>query len=59
MKNNTPKHFALQLGSLISLYLSLTFLLVLLFGLINLKFPDAAEGYYMIERARAIVYASG
>ena len=51
MKNNTPKHFALQLGSLISLYLSLTFLLVLLFGLINLKFPDATDGYYMIESA--------
>ncbi len=51
MKNNTPMHFALQLGSLISLYLSLSFLLVLLFGLINLKFPDATDGYYMIESA--------
>lgn len=51
MKYNTPQHFALQLGSLISLYLSVSFLLVLLFGLINLKFPDPAEGYYMIESA--------
>lgn len=47
MKNNhIPKQFALQLGSLISLYLSLSFLLVLLFGVINLMFPDAAEEYY-------------
>jgi hypothetical protein len=51
MKNNTPKHFALQLGSLISLYLSLSFLLVLMFGLINLLFPDAADMQYMIESA--------
>lgn len=50
-KNSTPMHFALQLGSLISLYLSLSFLIVLLFGIINLKFPDATEGYYMIESA--------
>lgn len=52
---NTPQHFALQLGSLISLYLSLSFLLVLLFGLINLKFPDATEGYYLIESASSSV----
>ena len=52
MKNNhTPKHFALQLGSLISLYLSLTFLLVLLFGIINLMFPDATENRYLLESA--------
>jgi Domain of unknown function (DUF5671) len=50
-QNATPKHFALQLGSLISLYISVSFLIVLLFGLINLKFPDATEGYYMIESA--------
>lgn len=53
--NNTPKHFALQLGSLISLYLSLSFLLVLLFGIINLKFPDATEGYWAIESASSSV----
>ncbi len=50
-QNATPKHFALQLGSLISLYLSVSFLLVLLFGLINLKFPDPVEAYYMVESA--------
>lgn len=50
-QNATPKHFALQLGSLLSLYLSLSFLIVLLFGMINLKFPDITEGYYLIEQA--------
>ncbi len=51
MENHTSKHFVLQLGSLISLYLSVSFLIVLIFGLINLKFPDAAEGYWAIESA--------
>lgn len=55
MKNNTPQLFALQLGSLISLYLFVSFLLVLLFGLITLKFPDPAEGYYTIESASSSV----
>lgn len=49
MNEHTPKHFVLQLGSLLSLYLSISFLLVLLFGLINLAFPDQAESYYNIE----------
>jgi hypothetical protein len=51
MENHTAKNFVLQLGSLITLYLSLTFLLVLLFSIINIKFPDAIEGYYQIESA--------
>src|SRR5690606_3877090 len=49
MNEHTPKHFVLQLGSLLSLYLSISFLLVLLFGLINLRFPDPAESYYSLE----------
>lgn len=49
MENNTAKHFVLQLGSLITLYLSIAFLLVLLFNIINLLYPDALEGYYQIE----------
>ena len=52
MENHTAKHFVLQLGSLASLYLSLSFLLVLLFGLINIAMPDAADSYWDIERAR-------
>ncbi len=55
MKNNTPLQFALQLGAFISLYLSVSFLLVLVFGIINLLFPDPAEGYYMRESASSSV----
>jgi len=51
MEKNTAKHFVLQLGSLISLYLSLSFLITLLFGIINLTFPNASEGYWVIESA--------
>ena len=49
MENNTAKHFVLQLGSIITLYLSVTFLLILLFSVINLVVPDATEGYWAIE----------
>ena len=52
MKKNTPRDFALQLGALISLYVSLTSLLVLLFGLINMWFPDEMTDYWMVESAR-------
>lgn len=55
MENHTAKHFVLQLGSLISLYLSLSFLLVLLFGLINLIYPDAADSIWQIESASSSV----
>lgn len=55
MSNKTPVHFVLQLGSLLSLYLSVSFLLVLLFGLINLHFPDVAEGYYALDSASSSV----
>ena len=51
MENHTAKNFVLQLGSLITLYLSVSFLLVLLFNIINLLHPDATEGYYQIESA--------
>jgi Domain of unknown function (DUF5671) len=49
MENHTAKHFVLQLGSLVTLYLSLSFLIVLIFGIINKLFPDAADQYYQIE----------
>lgn len=51
MEQHTAKHFALQLGALISLYVSISFLLVLLFGIITLLFPDAADGYYEYSSA--------
>lgn len=53
--NTTARNFALQLGALISLYLSLSFLLVLLFGVINLSFPDATDYYWDIESAASNV----
>lgn len=49
MENHTAKHFVLQLGSLASLYVSLSFLLVLLFGVINLVFPDATDTYWNVN----------
>lgn len=55
MENHTAKHFVLQLGSLVSLYLSISFLLVLLFGVITLSFPDPADGYYVAESAASNV----
>ena len=55
MENNTAKHTVLQLGSLVTLYLSVSFLVVLLFNIINLQFPDAIENYYQIESASSMV----
>jgi hypothetical protein len=55
MENHTAKHFVLQLGSLISLYLSLSFLLVLLFGLVNIIFPDAGDEVWMVEQASSSI----
>ncbi len=43
------KHFALQLGALISLYVSITSAIVLLFGIINLMIPDAAASIWENE----------
>jgi hypothetical protein len=48
---NTPRNVIVQLGSLIALYLSVTFFLTLVFGMINLIYPDAADTYYEIENA--------
>ncbi|MCA9358444.1 hypothetical protein KC902_04250 [Candidatus Kaiserbacteria bacterium] len=55
MENHTAKQFVLQLGSLASLYLSLSFLLVLIFGVINLIFPDAVDSVWQIESASQMV----
>jgi hypothetical protein len=53
MENHTAKHFVLQLGSLASLYLSLAFLLTLLFGITNVIFPDAVNDYWQIESSQS------
>ncbi len=58
MENHTAKHFVLQLGSLASLYLSLGFLLSLLFSIINITFPDAIDDYWAIESAHSTVRLS-
>lgn len=55
MNNHTAKHFVLQLGSLIALYLSIAFFLVLAFGSINLAFPDTLDGIWQIESAASSI----
>jgi hypothetical protein len=47
--NNNAKNFALQLGSLIGLYVSLTAVIWLAFGVINTLYPDESLGYYQYE----------
>jgi len=51
----TPKNFALQIGAFITLFTSISGLIMLLFGLINIAFPDAAEGYYGYESSQSSV----
>ncbi len=48
---NTAKNFALQLGSLVSLYVSITALIMMLFGIITIQYPDVAQGYYEYDSA--------
>ncbi len=50
-ENNSAKHFALQLGSLISLYVSIGALIQVLFGVITIVFPDQASAYWEYESA--------
>ncbi len=48
---STAKPFALQLGSLISLYISLGALINLLFSVITVLYPDPINGYYEYDSA--------
>ncbi|MFM2381697.1 MAG: hypothetical protein RLZZ76_464 [Candidatus Parcubacteria bacterium] len=43
MEQNTARNFALQLGSLITLYVSIVAVLMVVFGAINVLYPDAAS----------------
>lgn len=52
---NTSKNFVLQLGALVSLYVSLSALVAIMFGVINITFPDAAENYWAYESAQGSV----
>lgn len=54
MKTN-PRDFALQLGALGALYITLSFLLVLIFGIINILYPDAVDSYWQIEQAQSSI----
>lgn len=49
------KSFVLQLASLATLFVSLPALITLLFAIINLQFPDAADDYWQIESAESSV----
>ncbi len=48
---HTPRNVVLQVGSLIALYLSASFLLTLVFGLINISYPSPTDSYWEIESA--------
>ena len=52
---NTAKNFALQLGSLITLYISIGSLISLLFGVITIQYPDVAQGYWEAEGASSAI----
>lgn len=54
-RETTPKNFAIQIGAFITLFTSIGGLIVLLFGLIKINFPDAAEGYYGYESAQSSI----
>lgn len=52
METNTARNFALQLGSLIALYISLSAIIAVLFGVINIAYPDAIENYWQYDSAQ-------
>ncbi len=55
---NTAKNFALQLGSLISLYISIGSLISLLFGIITILHPDQAQYAWEAESAAMSIRTS-
>jgi len=50
--NETPRHFALQLGALIALYASIASLITLLFRGSTLTLPDPADSYWQASSAQ-------
>ncbi len=52
MESNTARNFALQLGSLIALYVSLSALIAVIFGIINITYPDPVEGHWAYNSAQ-------
>ncbi len=55
MDNHTPKNFVLQLGALVALYVSITFLTLLLFSSVNLIWPDALDNYWQISQSEETI----
>ena len=47
--DNHPRNFALQFGAFITLYVSLSALLTLIFSTVNLAMPDATDTFWNIE----------
>ncbi len=52
---NTAKNVTLQLGSLISLFITIPALIALLFAVITVRFPDPASGYWEYESATTTI----
>jgi hypothetical protein len=55
MEQHNAKHFALQLGALITLYISLGSLISLLFGVITIALPDPLDGVWVYEGAEGSI----
>jgi len=49
---NTARNFALQLGSLITLYVSVSAMVLVLFGVITTLYPDALNGSWEYQSAQ-------
>ena len=52
---NTARNFVVQLGSLITLYTSLSAVLIVIFGTISLMYPDALNGTWEYQSAQQSV----
>jgi hypothetical protein len=52
---NTPRNFALQLGALVSLYVSVGFIVTLAFSIINLVVPDAKDQTWQVVQANETI----
>jgi len=56
--SNTPKNFVIQLASIVALYVSITSLLILVFSITNLRFPDASAYFGESAGAREAIRVS-
>ncbi len=56
--NNLQKNFVVQLGSLITLYVSVAAFLTLIFSTINIAIPDTADGQWMWDSNQSAMRTS-